>query len=151
MKCSNCNTELRDDSAFCHHCGRKIERSASQTQYFPYSYVPPSNTQSSPYTYIPSYTSTQTRKQGMSPKTKTGIIGAVILAIIIIICIANSSGNDEGLTPVTEPRSGQILTGTEPYNESEITVSASGGSSCVVKLKTRSGRNNLQRNNQHLL
>lgn len=141
-RCPKCNTEINSDSLFCHHCGTKIEKTEpqEQSQSSPYAYVPPSNTQSSPYAYIPSYTPTPTRKQGMSQKTKTGIIiGAVILAIIIIICIANSSGNDEGLTPVTEPRSGQILTGTEPYNESEITVSASGGSSCVVKLKTSSG------------
>ena len=94
-RCPKCNTEINSDSLFCHHCGNRIEKTETRGQSSPYAYVPTSNTQSSPYAYIPSYAPTPTRKQGMSQKTKTGIIiGAVILAIIIIICIANSSGND---------------------------------------------------------
>lgn len=37
------------------------------------------------------------------------------------------------------PRSGDILSGTECFGESELTITASSGSSCVVKLKTASG------------
>lgn len=67
------------------------------------------------------------------------IIAAIVFAIILIARIANNSDKDFGLTPVTELRSGQILSGIEPYDASEITITASGGSSCVVKLKTSSG------------
>ena len=94
------------------------------------------------------YTPTQSRttytppaqtKQGINKTTKVIlIIVAIILGIVIIANIANNSKDDE-LTPVSEPMSGQILTGSEPYNESEITITASGGASCVVKLKTSSG------------
>jgi len=37
------------------------------------------------------------------------------------------------------PRSGDILSGSESFDGSELTITASSGSSCVVKLKTHSG------------
>jgi len=39
------------------------------------------------------------------------------------------------LQPITEPASGTILSGYEPYNSSQISVTASHTSSCLVKLK----------------
>lgn len=39
------------------------------------------------------------------------------------------------LQPISEPATGTLLSGYEPYNSSEITVTASHGSSCLVKLK----------------
>lgn len=53
---------------------------------------------------------------------------------------SNSSYNyEETLPKVAEPVSGTILSGYEYNNGSEITITASGSSSCVVKLKTSSG------------
>lgn len=77
-------------------------------------------------------------------KTKTNWLKPVLIVLAIIILgnliIANlTDDSDPGLNPVTEPRSGTILSGTEAYNGSEITISASGGESYVVKLKTSSG------------
>ena len=67
-------------------------------------------------------------------------IGIFVLIIIVVVNgIKEDSDVDVGLTPVSEPRSGAILYGREVYDGSEITVTASGGESCVVKLKTRSG------------
>lgn len=67
-------------------------------------------------------------------------IGIFVLIIIVIVNgIKEDSNVDAGLTPVSEPRSGAILSGKEVYDGSEITIHASSGDSCVVKLKTRSG------------
>lgn len=41
--------------------------------------------------------------------------------------------------PVTEPRSGEILSGIEAVDQAKITITASRSESCIVKLKTRSG------------
>ena len=53
------------------------------------------------------------------------------------------SSDDEKLPEVAEPMSGAILSGHEYSNGSEITITASGSSSCVVKLKTSSGTTRL--------
>ena len=55
--------------------------------------------------------------------------------------ISNSkpSNSKPQLTPVTEPRTGAILSGSEYYNGSELTIHASSGHSYVVKLKDASG------------
>lgn len=45
----------------------------------------------------------------------------------------------ETLPMVVEPESGAILSGYEDSNGSELTITASGGHSCVVKLKTNGG------------
>lgn len=67
-------------------------------------------------------------------------IGIFVLIIIVIINEITEDANvDAELTPVSEPQSGTVLVGREVYDGSEITVTASGGESCVVKLKTRSG------------
>jgi hypothetical protein len=92
------------------------------------------------------------------------ISAMLIVALIIIFILASNLNNQESgspnhnqsesttnssnnkpnsyksqLTPVTKPRTGAILTGTEYYNSSELTIRASGGHSYVVKLKTSSG------------
>lgn len=67
-------------------------------------------------------------------------IGVFILIIVAIVNGMTEDANlDAGLTPVTEPQSGTILSGKEVYDGSEITIHAASGDSCVVKLKTRSG------------
>ena len=70
-------------------------------------------------------------------------IGVFILIIAVIIGAVmkdNADADaDANLTPVAEPVSGTILSGSEVYNGSQITINASSGSACVVKLKTRSG------------
>ena len=69
-------------------------------------------------------------------------IGVFILIVVIVSSIVEDHAKKEAdahLTPVAEPASGTILSGSEVYNGSQITINASSGSSCVVKLKTRSG------------
>ncbi len=81
--------------------------------------------------------------QGKPPSTRQKlIVYGVIIAIIAIVIIVNLS-EDSDLTPVAEPKSGEILSGIEVYGESELTITASRGASCVVKLKTRSGAERL--------
>lgn len=72
----------------------------------------------------------------------------VVIAIVSIVNLSKSNTESETTSPTTtqpvtfqisEPRSGYILEGKEYFNESELTIHASGGESCVVKLKTRSG------------
>jgi len=90
----------------------------------------------------PTY-STATPKDERLPWGKI-ILGLVIGLVLLGILISNvADDNDSYLTPVSEPYSGAILAGSEIYDESEITVKASGGESCVVKLKTRYGTERL--------
>lgn len=65
-----------------------------------------------------------------------GVTFSIISIFILIQCILKLNPNME---PVAEPRSGEILSGTEAYYQSEITVTASSSTSCIVKLKTQSG------------
>lgn len=80
----------------------------------------------------------------LSKKDKPFPWGMLILGLIAVVLIIGLIGNieddaDTDLTPVSEPYSGTILSGSEIYNESEITIKASGGEACVVKLKNRYG------------
>lgn len=67
----------------------------------------------------------------------------LIICIIVATVIISGLNVDKGLTPVTEPRSGEILWGREVYDGSELTITASGGEACVVKLKTREGEDRM--------
>lgn len=84
------------------------------------------------------------------------IIGAVIVAIILLNVIFPDNNENTSITTTSttmkqttrtatksyyypEPESGYILQGRERYGESEITVTASSSESCVVKLKNRAG------------
>lgn len=53
------------------------------------------------------------------------------------------SSDADVLSKVDEPKSGTILSGYEDSSGSKITVTAPGGYSCVVKLKTESGTERL--------
>lgn len=79
----------------------------------------------------------------VSPKKKFSfkkLIGFLLILYIGLIAMGGIfEEKDSGLTPVTEPINGKILAGYEVSDGSEITVTASGSSSCVVKLKTTSG------------
>ena len=69
------------------------------------------------------------------------MVAIIFVVLVIIIVIADSVSDatvNSNLTPVSEPRSGTILSGVECFTGSEITVSASNSESCVVKLKTSS-------------
>ena len=83
--------------------------------------------------------SVATKKKKSLPWSK--LFWIVVLCVGLIAVIISNTGDDAdaGLTPVTEPRSGEILSGREVSDGSEIMITASGGESCVVKLKTRSG------------
>ena len=65
----------------------------------------------------------------------------VIVGIIGTISSVNRPDPDDNLTPVTEPVSGTLLSGIEYNGESQITVTAPTFKSCVVKIKTPSGKN----------
>ena len=70
------------------------------------------------------------------------LIILVGLAFVLGFYIGDGSvGTDPdlALTPVAEPASGQVLSGSEDFYGSEITIKASVDEACVVKLKTRSG------------
>lgn len=81
------------------------------------------------------------------------IIGWGLAIIVILALLVNAIVSDDTPTPtipqeptlaaVQEPRSGTVLLGSEDLNGSELTITASGGSSCVVKLKTASGTTRL--------
>lgn len=137
--CTNCGNLLPTDCKFCPNCGHKVEVLSPPT---------PPPLQSSPYTiqrepsssWMKGYTPPSAPKKQNQVNIKTVlIIAGVLLAIVIIILIADSIFSDSDLSPVSEPRSGEILSGVEDYYGSAITISASGGESCVVKLKTPSG------------
>ena len=91
---------------------------------------------------------TESQTESGSIPWKKIIIG-LIIGIVLIVAIVNAVSNystsskpsnqDSSLVAVQEPRSGEILLGQEVVGESELTITASGGSSCVVKLKTSSG------------
>ena len=67
-------------------------------------------------------------------------IGIFVVAIIVIFNAVTSDDNvDAGLTPVIEPASGTILSGSEVYNGSQITIHAAREECCVVKIKNRFG------------
>ena len=75
-----------------------------------------------------------------SSKSPAKVIYIAVAIIVLYLTLSNYFNNpDKKLTPVTEPRSGTILSGMEVDDGSEITITASGGQSCVVKLKTSSG------------
>lgn len=91
-----------------------------------------------------SHTPSRNTKTDSFPWVKLLVsIGVFILIVVVIVSsIVKDNAEAEAdahLTPVAEPASGTILSGSEVYNGSQITIDASSGSSCVVKLKTRSG------------
>lgn len=105
-----------------------------------------------PLTYANRYTQTQPKPTSTTDTQKKGNkasiiykIIAIIVAVFIGLLIINAfKGESEPkLTPVKEPESGEILVGSEDYWGSKITVTASSGNSCVVKLKTSSGTTRL--------
>ena len=73
------------------------------------------------------------------PWKKKMHIWDLIIIIALIAVIIYSMASDRTLVAVQEPQSGTILLGKEEFNKSELTITASGGASCVVKLKTASG------------
>ncbi|MBQ4617260.1 MAG: hypothetical protein IJB27_02665 [Clostridia bacterium] len=99
---------------------------------------------------IPAYTANEGMVVGSRTEKKPTIgskrkwafivgICVILLLIVVVSSITEQKSADAGLTPVSEPRSGEILSGYEVYGGSEITIRAESGHSCVVKLKTRTG------------
>ena len=91
-----------------------------------------------------SRTPNRSTKTDSSPWVKLliGISVFILIVVVIVNSIVEDNAKEEAdahLTPVAEPASGTILTGNKVYGGSEITIYASSGDSCVVKLKTRSG------------
>lgn len=107
----------------------------TSTQYAAYATRPQQN-----YSHTPS----RSTKTNSFPwiKLLVGIGVFILIVVIIVSSIVKDNAEAEAdahLTPVSEPTSGTILSGNEAYVGSEITIHASSGKSCVVKLKTRSG------------
>ena len=135
MKCKNCNSMIADDSVFCPYCGRKIERI-------------------SPFDV--SFTEARRAKMKAKVNKASKVIAFVLVALLAVGLIGGIIDDirddiaDSALTPIAEPKSGEILSREEVadyfiddygdmWENSEITVTASVSESCVVKLKTRSG------------
>lgn len=57
--------------------------------------------------------------------------------------VTQGSGEDSNIVSVSEPTSGTVLQGSEYFDGSEITITASDSESCYVKLKTQSGETRL--------
>jgi hypothetical protein len=112
------------------------------------SYTKPSSSSAQAVSSVPSNTYSQpsnTTKYAPVAKKKTFPWGKLIAGILFLMLIFAPlisvifDDTDSDLTPVSEPRSGAVLSGREVYDGSELTITASGGESCVVKLKTASG------------
>lgn len=106
------------------------------------SWVPPTlqtKSQNHPSSTMPFGSTTQTQTSKNTTKERTIFIGvAIVLAVfILMLCINSAVSNSYSVS--SEPASGTILSGTEYYYGSNITISASGGESCVVKLKNANG------------
>lgn len=98
-----------------------------------------------------SYQAPQPQKQASKKKNKdsTFIITMIFFMVIIIGPIflgsidndTDKTTNEETTLPqaVIIPRSGDILSGSECFDGSELTITADIRSSCIVKLKTASG------------
>ena len=120
----------RDESV----CTSSYTRQPQPPASAPAAYAPPKVYSQQNANTIP----TQQKKKSIPGLVKLFGI-AIIITIIAVIVSGMPDNSDSSLTPVSEPRSGEILSGHEVYDESEIMITASGGESCVVKLKTRSG------------
>ncbi|MBQ8546841.1 MAG: zinc-ribbon domain-containing protein [Clostridia bacterium] len=133
-KCPQCDSQLSNDSKFCHHCGYKL---ISDNEFETLT----STTQES----TSSYTSKASYNNTKPIRNKILVVICIILALIVgIIIVSNlNNENETNLTPVSEPASGTILSGREYYNGSEITITAPSNQSCVIKLKTSSGNTRL--------
>ena len=140
MYCSQCGQKISENANFCQNCGNNIEETVSHdTPYTsPYLYVP--NNNSTPKNIYTPPAPTYTKKK-ISRRNPFLIVVLAFVMLGFVLGIVNTvkyAVADSNLTPVSEPKSGTILSGTEYYNGSEITVTASSGESCVVKLKTSS-------------
>ena len=118
----------------------------------------------------PAYTSTPTQPKvnpykipAAPKKKKKSIFAKILIAILILLGLevaialgaalftenndtsstSASTYTTPALTPVSEPQSGTILSGFAVIGGSELTITASGGESCVVKLKNSSGATRL--------
>ena len=127
----------------------KPEQKANKTNVSPYAI------QKNEFSSQPHISATQTTRPHQScaptPRNSTkkdslpwgklllGIVAFILLIAIMVNSLIKDANIDVDLTPVAEPASGTILSGSEVYNAAQITIHASSGNSCVVKLKTRSG------------
>lgn len=71
------------------------------------------------------------------------ILGVLVFYAVIMLMFNIDEDKDRGLTPVPEPYSGAILSGERVYDGATITIKASSGKSCVVKLKSSYGTERL--------
>lgn len=146
LYCRNCGHKLTEDSNFCEKCGIAI-KSANETSYINVP-SPPSNPltqrKSNPFIKIIDFL----RSKPLFFYAKIIIPVAVVVAILISVVTSFNNTNDKITTTTQttkhvylpyEPQSGYILEGKEYFNGSELTIHASGGESCVVKLKTPQG------------
>lgn len=101
-------------------------------------------TNSPQQTYYSHTTSTQPSSEDTDKPFPWKKFFLAILLIFCAICLlaplfSETDESNNELTPIAEPMSGYVLTGKESYGGNTITITAPSSSSCVVKLKTRSG------------
>ena len=97
------------------------------------------------YAYTGRYSQKNTTYRPVNKK-KTfhwGMFGILIVLLLILApalaLFDDPDANiDSHLNPLKEPQSGTLLSGSVVHDGSEITITASGGASCVVKLKSSS-------------
>lgn len=83
-------------------------------------------------------TKSHAESQGKLTRENKTVLLVIILVAAAYFLVMSGIKNLQ-LHELPEPQSGKILSGSEYYYGSEITIHASSSESCVVKLKTRSG------------
>ena len=137
--CKNCGREMLKGAAFCTYCGAKVEEEAPTPSYEQF-YAYPQGDNTAPSYAKPSYTPpTPPRKRSKAWLWVIIAISAAIITGLIIWGAVALLNPDPDLTPVAEPASGTILSGSKGYG-SEITIVATETESVVVSLKTSSGK-----------
>lgn len=161
-KCRACGRQVTEDSLFCPYCGTVLDKAEKET---PLQTTATTTSTAAPTDKIvltprhisQSQTSSSAPAQvnkpvahpeGSAKKSKKPVI-FVVVALVVIALVAvlfsqpvdapvsstNSKPSATQLTPALEPTSGTLIECYSSSRESSLTVHASSGSACVVKVK----------------
>ena len=136
--CKNCGREMIKGAAFCTYCGAKVEEEAPTPSYEQFYAYPQGETTAQSYAQSPYAPPTPPRKRSKAWVWIIIAISAAIITGLIIWGVVGFFNPDSDLTPVSEPASGTILSGSSGYG-SEITIVATETESVVIKLKDTNG------------